>query len=169
MEVVLLRTAPIVTAVACVCAVAAAAATAAGRDPWLVAQHRLAYGLYEPAAMLGLKLSRVEYPRCDRGRSTDSFYTDYGSRRRGFELVEGSPQICANAAPFMVLGTRTVGAATARLGVYCGPGKRCSLAQGVANGYALYWREGHTRIQINSRRLTLFQLFQVATSLRPVR
>lgn len=164
----MLRTALIVTAAACVCAVAAAA-TAAGRDPWLVAHHRLAYSLYEPRAMLGLKLSRVDYPRCYHGGRSDSLYTDYGGRLRGFELVEGSPQICANAAPSTVLGARMVGAATARLAVNCSPGKRCSLAQGVANGYALYWREGRTRIQINSRRLTLSQLFQVATSLRPVR
>jgi hypothetical protein len=147
----------------------AAAATAAGRDPWLVAQHRLAYSLYEPRAMLGLKLSRVEYPPCHHGRSTDSFYTDYGSRRRGFELVEGSAQICANAAALTALGTRRIGLATAHLGVYCRPGTRCSRAQGFANGYALYWRDGRTRIQINSRRLTLAQLFQVATSLRPAR
>ena len=161
------KPAAIVTTVACACAVIASAA-AAGRDPWLVAQHRLAYTVYEPRATLALKLSRFEYPSCYHGRSADSLYTDYGGRVRGFELIEGSPRICANAASFTVVGTRTVGAATAHLGVYCKPGRQCSLAQGVANGYALYWRLGRTRVQINSRRLTLAQLFQVATNLRPV-
>ena len=164
----MLRTALIVTAMACVCAVTASA-TLAGRDPWLVAQHRLGYTLYEPRTTFALKLARFAYPSCYHGRSTDSLYTDYGSRLRGFELVEGSPQICANAAEFTALGTRAVGAVTAHLGVYCRPGRKCSLAQGVVSGYALYWTRGRTRVWINSRRLTLAELFQVATSLRPVR
>jgi hypothetical protein len=164
----LLRKALIVAAAACVCALAAAA-TAAGRDPWLVAQHRLAYRLYEPRTTFALKLSRVEYPSCAHGRSADSFYTDYGGRLRGFELVEGSPQICANAATFTPVGARIVGSAAAHLGVYCRPDRQCSLDQGYANGYALFWSEGRTRVQINSRRLTLAQLLQVATSLRSVR
>lgn len=157
-----------VLTVAAVCAVAVLPAMA-GRDPWLVAHGRLGYTVYEPRARLGLKLTRFEYPLCYHGRSRDSLYSDYGGRSRGFELVEGSPQICANAAPFTDLGTRVVGAATAHLGVYCAPEARCTLAEGVVNGYALYWTQGRTRIQINSRHLTLDQLFQVATNLRSVR
>jgi hypothetical protein len=145
----------------------------AARDPWLVAHARLDYVLFRPYLTGGLRLSRFTYIPCGRGRGTDSLYTAYGSvdhRRRtpGLELVQGSPQVCANAGTFTPHGTRTIGGVQARLAVYCGPGKPCPLAQGVRNGYTLYWRQDGTFVQINSLRLTLAQLLAVAASLRRV-
>lgn len=154
---------------------ASASVAEGGRDPWLVARARLSYSLYEPTQRLGTKLSSFRYLPCYRGKSRDSLYTTFGSynmlpnsRARGFELVEGSPEVCANAAQFTHHGTRTIGGIRASLGVYCEPPKRCSLVQGFRNGYTLYWTRGKTFIQINSAHLTLAQLLRVAESLRLV-
>lgn len=152
--------------------VSAPAATA-GRDPWLVAHRRLDYPLFRPYRTLGFALSRFTYIRCYKGRSRDSLYTAYGSyggvprsKARGFELVEGNPQVCANPGLSTPHGTRLVGGDRAHLAVYCPATKRCSLAQGLRYGYTLWWTRDGTYVQISSERLTLPQLLDVARSLR---
>ena len=150
-----------------------AAATAA--DPWAAAQKRLVYPIDEPTRTLGYKVSGFGYQTCPGGRSRSSIFATYGSykgvlngKARGFGIFEGSPAICSDHAEFKPQGTRMIGGAKATLGVYCDPAKRCSLAQGVANGYILLWRRGKTRIQMDSAHITLAQFLNVAYNLKPV-
>lgn len=161
--------------IVCAAGITAAPGAVAGRDAWQAAQQRLDYPLFRPSRLLGFPLSKFEYLPCYRGKSRDSVYTSYGayglgprSRKRGFELVEGNPQVCANSAEFTPHGTRLIGRVRAKLGVYCAVPRRCSLAQGVRNGYTLYWRREGTYVQISSARLTLSQLLELARGLRPV-
>lgn len=168
---------PIRTTCAALLAASAVVASpaAAGRDPWLVAHTRLGYPIFEPTQTLGLRLSRFTYPPCGHGKSKDSLYTSYGVYNmsptgggHGFELVEGSPIICANPAHFTPEGELTAGDLHADLGVYCAYPRKCPLADGYRNGFTLYWTRQSTHIQIDSARLTLEQLLEIATSLRQV-
>ena len=157
--------------VLCLFTTAAVAAT----DPWGAANARLSYPIYKPTQTLGYKISSFGYQPCPGGRSKASLYATYGtykgillSKTVGFGLFEGSPQICSNPAEWTAHGTQLIGGVKASVGVYCDVPKRCSLAQGVKNGFILLWKRGQTRIQMDSSHLTLAQLLRVARSLKPV-
>jgi hypothetical protein len=160
-------------AAAC-CTAGLTAASAA--DFWSAANARLSYPIYRPTATLGYRISSSGYEPCPGGRSKASLDATYGtykgvlmSKTKGFGIFEGSPAICSDPGEFTPHGTRTISGVKATLGVYCDAPKRCSLAQGVQNGYILLWRHGATRIQMDSAHLTLAQLLGVASSLEPVR
>ena len=100
-----------------------------------------------------------------RSRQIRKMVSSYVGENPVFErqYLDGDLQV-----EFTPQGTRMIGGAKATLGVYCDPAKRCSLAQGVANGYILLWRRGKTRIQMDSAHITLAQFLNVAYNLKPV-
>lgn len=154
----------------------AAFATASASGFWSGADARLGYQIYKPTATLGYQISSSGFQPCPGGKSKASLYATYGTYKgvltknvRGFDVFEGSPAICSDPGEFTQHRTRTIGGARATLGVYCDPSKRCSLAQGVQNGYILLWKRGATRIQMDSAHVTLARLLAVANSLAPVR
>jgi hypothetical protein len=174
-----------ISAVAFAALVATGAAVAAMSPPqWLEAQKGLAYPLYRPTRTVGLEQSSLARLPCVPGK-TNWVSAQYGNaykgtsfgKVRGFQIGEGYPEICANAGESRVVGTRTVGGVRVKVMVYCDPPKRCTLADGVKNGYALLWRKPFmpgqklkksTQIFMDSSRLTLAQLLAVASSLIPV-
>jgi hypothetical protein len=151
-------------------------AAASAADFWSAANARLSYPIFRPAATLGYKISSSGFQPCPGGRSKASVYATYGtykgvlmSKTKGFGIFEGSPQICSDPGEFTLHATRTIGGIKATVGVYCDAPKRCSLAQGVRNGYILLWKRDGTRIQMDSAHLTLAQLLTVASGLKPLR
>ncbi len=160
-----------VVAVLCVGTSLAAAAA----NPWPAARARLSYPIFQPTQTLGYKVSGFGYQPCGTGKSKDSVYATYGTYKgvlnakvKGFGIFEGSPQICSDHAEFWPVGTRTVGGVKAQLGVYCGPPKHCTLAQGPKNGWILLWKRSGTRIQMDGVHLSLSDFLKVANGLKPL-
>jgi hypothetical protein len=148
---------------------------------WENIQVGLTYRLYKPGNTLGFKLNKLKTIDCGQGQDdwVAATYGGYkgilGSKAKGFALYEGHP-ICSDPAESTAIKgdppVRIMGAAV-RVGVYCSPPKKCTVDQGVKNGFTLTWKakpsspyKKNTSMQLDSSHLTLVQVLKIAAKLK---
>jgi len=164
--------------VAALCLVAVArdpAALAAGSDPWETAAAQVTFPLYRPTVTLGFRLARVRFQRCgDSGNSlVAGLYTEgSGTRQPVVAFTEEYPQPCGNPGESMTVTTVDVNGAKVNVNVFCySPGPKCTVDDGIDNGFLLYLRgpgAKPTGITVTSRYVALEDLLPVVRSLARV-
>src|SRR3954447_5502041 len=160
----------LLTALLAACLLAPAAASAAGVETtWDQVAGDMDFPVYQPSDALGLKLTALSVPTCERDTSNGvRVAAAYGNRRSStgwFSVAESSP-LCGNAGEERVVRRVKVNGARVDVAVTCRP-TSCHVTadDGPRLGFRLLWRKGTsngTFIDLRTRHLSLARVLRVA-------